>query len=72
MWCFVCDAPVDGTLCPRCGRTATVVDDIVQQRPKKTPFVHLRRVPRWVWIALAATVVIVLFTLMQSGFRLLA
>ena len=70
MWCFVCDAPVDGTVCPRCVRGATVIEDVVEKEPGPTPFAPLRKVPKWVWIALAVVLVIALFTLMQSGFHL--
>jgi hypothetical protein len=70
MWCFVCDAPLDGTVCPRCGRTGTAVEDAVEKESAPSPFAPLRNVPKWVWITLAAVIVIVLFTLMQSGFHL--
>ncbi len=70
VWCFVCDAPVVGSACPHCGWPGTVVEDIVEEGPPRSPFTPLTKVPKWVWIVLVAALVVTLFTLMQSGFHL--
>lgn len=64
-WCFVCDAPVDTDRCPTCGRPPVVVEEDAPVPPPSR-----RRVSRRVWIWLIVVGVVVLFSLLQSGFRL--
>lgn len=71
-WCFVCDVPVEGSGCPGCGRPPTLVDE--GENPEQTSRARWTEmwaaVPRPVWILVGAMTVIVLFSLLQSGFRL--
>ncbi|MFP5331289.1 MAG: hypothetical protein ACLGHX_02840 [Acidimicrobiia bacterium] len=67
-WCFLCDAPVDGDLCPTCGRPPTIVEDETSFGSPSRPW--WGRIPRRTWIAIGIAVVVVLYSLFQSGFRL--
>lgn len=67
-WCFLCDAPVDGDRCPTCGRPPTVVEDDPPPEPVRPRW--WERIPRRTWIAIGIAVVALLYTLFQSGFRL--
>ena len=64
-WCFLCDAPVEGDACPTCGRPPTIVDDDPVE-----PDPWWQRVPHRTWVLIAVAVVVVLYTVFQSGFRL--
>lgn len=67
-WCFLCDAPVDGAVCPTCGRTPTLVEDPVREPEIRVPW--WSRIPRRTWVTGAMIVIVLLYTLFQSGFRL--
>lgn len=67
-WCFLCDAPVDGDRCPTCGRPPTIVEDETPSDPPSRPW--WARIPRRTWIAIGMAAVVVLYSLFQSGFRL--
>lgn len=66
-WCFLCDAPVDGDVCPTCGRKPTHVEE-PEEREFRVPLRY--RIPRRTWVTGAVIVVVLLYTLFQSGFRL--
>lgn len=67
-WCFVCDAPVDADVCPTCGRPPTQVEE-PDDRSLRPPW--WARIPRRTWVTGAMIVVVLLYTLFESGFRLL-
>ncbi|MEX1005881.1 MAG: hypothetical protein WD156_11010 [Acidimicrobiia bacterium] len=67
-WCFVCDAPVEGDVCATCGRAPTVVQDPEEEAPIRVPWWY--RIPRRTWVTGAMILVVLLYTLFQSGFRL--
>lgn len=67
-WCFLCDAPVNGEVCEGCGRPPTVVDDPETPVTSRTPW--WRRIPRRTWVTGGMIIVVLLYTLFESGFRL--
>jgi hypothetical protein len=66
-WCFLCDAPVDGAACPTCGHAPTLVEDPMPDEPRPKWW---SRIPRRTWLTGGAIVVVLLYTLFESGFRL--
>lgn len=66
-WCFFCDAPVEEGTCPTCGRPPTVVAEQGGAGPS-VPWWY--RIPRRTWVTGAMIVAVVLYTLFESGFRL--
>ena len=67
-WCFLCDVPVTGELCEGCGRPPTIVDD--PEDPDRPGLPWWSRIPRRTWVTGGMIVVVLLYTLFQSGFRL--
>jgi hypothetical protein len=66
-WCFLCDTPVDGDLCPTCGNAPTIVEEPANQTRGPRWWA---RIPRRTWITGAAILVVLLYSLFESGFRL--
>jgi hypothetical protein len=66
-WCFLCDTPVDGDLCETCGRPPTHVEEADETVPEPPWWT---RIPRRTWVTGGMILVVLLYTLFQSGFRL--
>jgi hypothetical protein len=65
-WCFLCDTPVEGDRCSTCGNAPTMIEDPPDQLTPR----WWARIPRRTWITGAAILVVLLYSLFQSGFRL--
>ncbi|HEY5684883.1 MAG TPA: hypothetical protein VIY70_05870 [Acidimicrobiia bacterium] len=71
VWCFLCDVPVEGDVCPRCGRPGTVVEDAPAEEGERGAWWEgARRIPRAAWLIAAVVAIVVLFAVLQSGFHL--
>ncbi len=67
-WCLLCDAPVEGDVCSTCGKPPTLVEEPESEPPIRVPWWY--RIPRRTWVTGAMILVVLLYTLFQSGFRL--